>query len=390
MMLLAVMSVIAAVRIVSSIIGMGEHNAVVVTRSTELLLDTESNRISTQHQAIRTTINNTNPHMEFEMFLFPESVDKVITRKLQQRPITYERDVTLFLRYIFHEYANLQYQKETFVDSHNNNDNRAWAVDVGANVGYHTLYMASLGASVIALEPAPDTYELLRGSLALNPSFSDHVTVIPAGASDSHSHGRLTRHADSPGMTTLVATGGLPWEFHAVVDEGTISSGEAGPTTSSSSSASSTSPVRTPSTSEIPLLPIEEILTKYGLPEKENRQSVGTGMSHHHPGEQLWIAKVDCEGWELHAFRGLNLGKYPFRYLLFEFFPQLIEAGGSDPLELLQYVLSFGYQCIYKWVDDGMAFSKSSTIGDSPEQLQQWIGTIRSHVNIFCRLESKI
>jgi FkbM family methyltransferase len=364
------MSVIGIVQVPS--ILRREH---AVTRSTKLEVETSRTSTSSamRRQAIRTTISNTNPRMEFEMLLFPESVDKVVTRKLQQNPITYERDVTLFLQHAFHEYS---VQNQAVVGTHNNNTNpthhRVWAADLGANVGYHTLYMASLGGSVIALEPAPDTYELLLGSLALNPAFSDRVVVIPAGASDSHSQGRLARHADSPGMTTLVATDGLPWAFHAV--DGGLSSDEQTGTTKSSSA----SPSRT-SGSKIPLLPVEEVFAKYGLPER------GPGTVASHPTEHLWIAKVDCEGWELRAFRGFNLRRYPFRYLLFEFFPQLIEAGGSDPIELLQFVFSHGYRCIDSWVDE-VGFAKP-TIGESLEELQRWVGTIHSHVNLFCSLD---
>ena len=41
-------------------------------------------------------------------------------------------------------------------------------VDVGANIGSYAIWAADLGAEVIALEPAEDTYSLLRENLALN------------------------------------------------------------------------------------------------------------------------------------------------------------------------------------------------------------------------------
>ncbi|MEP7023090.1 MAG: FkbM family methyltransferase [Actinomycetota bacterium] len=41
-------------------------------------------------------------------------------------------------------------------------------VDVGANVGSYTLWAAELGAEVIALEPAADTFALLEENVALN------------------------------------------------------------------------------------------------------------------------------------------------------------------------------------------------------------------------------
>ncbi len=52
-------------------------------------------------------------------------------------------------------------------------------VDVGANVGTYTLWAAELGAEVIALEPAADTFGLLRENIALN---GYQVTAVQAAA----------------------------------------------------------------------------------------------------------------------------------------------------------------------------------------------------------------
>lgn len=41
-------------------------------------------------------------------------------------------------------------------------------LDVGANVGSYTIWAGELGADVIALEPAPDTYALLQENIDLN------------------------------------------------------------------------------------------------------------------------------------------------------------------------------------------------------------------------------
>ena len=63
--------------------------------------------------------------------------------------------------------------------------------------------------------------------------------------------------------------------------------------------------------------------------------------------DRLWILKVDVEGMELQAFKGLDLKMYPFRYLTFEFFPVMLrESGEIDPLELLLYIRNeMGYKC---------------------------------------------
>ena len=54
-------------------------------------------------------------------------------------------------------------------------------IDVGANVGTYTIWAADLGATVVALEPAPDTCALLRENVALN-GYPVEVIEAAAGA----------------------------------------------------------------------------------------------------------------------------------------------------------------------------------------------------------------
>jgi FkbM family methyltransferase len=275
------------------------------------------------------------------MLLLHPHIDKHITQKLQKNPITYERDVSLFLHHVI-----ITHGRPGF-----------WAVDLGANIGFHTLYIASLGAKVIALEPAPDTAQLLRGSLALNPSMAEHVILVEAGAADVYSTGHLSRHVDSPGMTTLGATNDLPWSFKGVQGGGEQQQQQQNETI----------------TSTITLVPVEKILEEYGLPEMGDSSQ-----------EDLLLLKVDVEGYELHAFQGLNLDRYPFRYILFEFFPQLIHASGSDPIELLAFVTSRGYKCIEGWSTVN-GFDKR-LIGESRNELEEWTAKVKkSHTNVYCQ-----
>jgi FkbM family methyltransferase len=54
-------------------------------------------------------------------------------------------------------------------------------VDVGANIGSYAIWAADLGAEVIALEPAEDTFGLLRENIALN-DYSIKAIQAAAGA----------------------------------------------------------------------------------------------------------------------------------------------------------------------------------------------------------------
>jgi FkbM family methyltransferase len=67
-------------------------------------------------------------------------------------------------------------------------------VDVGANVGSYTIWAADLGADVIALEPAEDTYSLLLENVALN---AYPITTIKAAAGPSCGSVRFTDGYDT-------------------------------------------------------------------------------------------------------------------------------------------------------------------------------------------------
>ena len=55
-------------------------------------------------------------------------------------------------------------------------------VDVGANVGFHSVFGAQLGAHVVAVEPVPWTLELLRANVWRHEA---DVEVVAAAASDA-------------------------------------------------------------------------------------------------------------------------------------------------------------------------------------------------------------
>jgi FkbM family methyltransferase len=67
-------------------------------------------------------------------------------------------------------------------------------IDVGANVGTYTLWAAELGAEVIALEPAEDTFGLLQENIALN---GYQVTAVRAAAGDHCGTARFTSDLDA-------------------------------------------------------------------------------------------------------------------------------------------------------------------------------------------------
>jgi FkbM family methyltransferase len=67
-------------------------------------------------------------------------------------------------------------------------------IDVGANVGTYTIWAAELGAEVIALEPAAETFALLSENIKLN---GYEVTTVQAAAGDHCGTVRFTTNRDS-------------------------------------------------------------------------------------------------------------------------------------------------------------------------------------------------
>lgn len=86
-------------------------------------------------------------------------------------------------------------------------------VDVGANVGNHSVVMARLPEckAVIAVEPNPRALLLLRLNIALN-DLNDRITVVPAAFSDRVSRHTLHTPMNNLGGTTInaVARGSQP------------------------------------------------------------------------------------------------------------------------------------------------------------------------------------
>jgi FkbM family methyltransferase len=67
-------------------------------------------------------------------------------------------------------------------------------IDVGANVGTYTIWAAELGAEVIALEPAADTFGLLTENVALN---GYRVQAVQAAAGAQCGTARFTSGRDA-------------------------------------------------------------------------------------------------------------------------------------------------------------------------------------------------
>ena len=94
---------------------------------------------------------------------------------------------------------------------------------------------------------------------------------------------------------------------------------------------------------DIELVRAEDVLSELGLGMNNN----AIKETNNKPTIRYRLLKIDVEGYEneMKALQGLNLNKYPFESIVMEYFPaMLISAGLDRPMELLEYIKSFGYE----------------------------------------------
>jgi FkbM family methyltransferase len=163
-------------------------------------------------------------------------------------------------------------------------------VDVGANLGLYTLFMAGLvgpTGRVIAFEPDPDLVALLRGNCAVN------------AAANVEAHG-----------AALGSTPGRLFLNRIMLNSGNNHLGAQG-----------RSALRQPL--EVEVAAFDSLL----------------------PGVRPDFVKIDVQGWELKVLRGMEgtlKGADPVIYL--EFWPEGLKRAGDTPRELFSFTRDLGLQ----------------------------------------------
>lgn len=181
----------------------------------------------------------------------------------------------------------------------------ATVFDVGANIGFYTLLFSSLvgeGGAVFAFEPVPSTGELLKGNLSLNPSLARAVTVHAVALSDTE--GNVTMNFSGP--SNMGAS-------HVATVRDADAPGRA------AAGVAETAVVR--------------CRTADAVWEEAGRPPVA-------------MVKIDVEGHELHAFRGMRelLSQSPAPVVLAEVRDSFLQAAGESRDALFAFLYSLGYR----------------------------------------------
>ena len=166
-------------------------------------------------------------------------------------------------------------------------------VDVGANIGLHTLNMARIVGNtgrVFAFEPDPSNFEILEKNVKIN----NYQNIILEQKAVGDKHGRTTLYqSDHPGM-------------HRIFPQTKQAKGQV----------------------QVKLTSLDKYFIDSNLVDKIN------------------FIKIDVEGLEFSVLKGMkNILKNNKKIkILFEFMPKNTMEAGFTPIELLNYLTSYDFK----------------------------------------------
>jgi FkbM family methyltransferase len=162
-------------------------------------------------------------------------------------------------------------------------------IDVGANIGYFTCLMGKLAGSsgkVLAIEPEPQNFALLRQNIELNRLTNATVQPCALGASEGSAMLGLYKAANR-GRHSLVDT-------------------------------------QAKTQIEVPVRTLDELVRNAG------------------PNTKSWsLLKIDVEGYEGFVLDGAKETLPQVETLVMEYSPALLRAGGRDPAATLRLLASY-------------------------------------------------
>jgi FkbM family methyltransferase len=106
-----------------------------------------------------------------------------------------------------------------------NRDKYHRVVDIGANIGLHSIVMSKCGYQVTSFEPDPGHYELLRSNIALNKC--SNVEIVQAAISSENGIAQFTRVIGNTTGSHLSGAKADPYGEIEYIDVRTVSAKEA-------------------------------------------------------------------------------------------------------------------------------------------------------------------
>ncbi len=204
-------------------------------------------------------------------------------------------------------------------------------VDIGANIGYYTIIASAhvKEGRVIAYEPEPVNVSFLKQSIAFNNC--TNITLIESGLGDTDESRDLYLDSDNKGKHTL-----LPGEQKGAVK------------------------IR------IPLTTLDHSLDTLGITRVD-------------------LIKMDIEGWEVKALRGMRETlRRDHPILFFEYAPNRIRETGEDPLLIFETLRQEGY-------DFAVINEKTKCLEPlpRPDKLSLTLRGPDAYINIYARVASE-
>lgn len=164
--------------------------------------------------------------------------------------------------------------------------NGCTVADIGANLGYYTLIASAHAKAIVAYEPEKENYTLLEHTIAENQL--TNVTLVKKGLGAKEEEMQLILDPDNKGKHTLLGKANGETELIEIT------------------------------TLDVSLHTLN--------------------ISH------VDVIKMDIEGWEAHAFTGMQrVLKESHPTIFVEYSPGRITASGADPVKMLESLLVYGY-----------------------------------------------